>query len=81
VLCWGEMCLVVRAVNGARRDVVVVRRLRQVGPRARRVLTRFGCVRLACEYGSTKAEWLLLGRFLLPACVAWSTWSVTGRTW
>jgi len=60
VLCWGEMCLVVRAVNGARRDVVVVRRLRQVGPRTGCVLTRFGCVRLAWEYGSTAAEWPLL---------------------
>jgi len=56
----GEMCLVVRAVDGARRDVVVVRRLRQAGPLTGCAPTLFGCVRLAWEYGSSAAEWPFL---------------------
>lgn len=54
---WGMVRLVLRAVAGVRRPVVVVQRYRRIAPRKNCVLSEFGCVRLAWDFASPDSEW------------------------
>lgn len=57
---WGEVRLVVRCVGRERRDVVVVRRLREASTRPGCVLTRHGCTRLEWAFSDSQSSWPML---------------------